>query len=165
MKRAKLSGHERHRRVAIWPFLKLFAKNKMVWPCFGLFWMLKKIIHFGPVLEKSEKNSQYFTRFYNLFLRVLANFLWKIVLYLSLFVFWGFGLFLKLLIANLAFSLFGTGNPEASINRAEVIQVFIIASKYPERRCVSNHCKMKARVKREDHSVIHQWTKNGNERK
>ncbi len=32
-------------RVAIWPFLKRFSRNKMIWP-FGLFSILKKIVSF-----------------------------------------------------------------------------------------------------------------------
>ncbi len=47
-------------RVAIWPFLKLFARNKMVWP-FGHFlavfesWQKEYILR--PILDKSEQIS------------------------------------------------------------------------------------------------------------
>jgi len=38
-------------RVAIWPFLKLFERNKMVWP-FGLFWTnLSKFETFYEILN------------------------------------------------------------------------------------------------------------------
>ncbi len=44
-------------RVAIWPFVKLFTRNKKAWPFFGLFQMLTKIVYFRPVLDKSEQIS------------------------------------------------------------------------------------------------------------
>ena len=73
-------------RVAIWPFLKLFARNKMVWP-FGLFWMLKKIVHlkacFGIIWAK-------YTILYeilNFNLVILTNFWRKFGLYLAFFIF------------------------------------------------------------------------------
>ena len=39
-------------RVATWPFVKLFSRNSMVWPVFGLFW---KLYLSRPVSEKSEQ--------------------------------------------------------------------------------------------------------------
>ncbi len=41
--------------VVIWPFLKWFSRNKMIWS-FGQY----KIAHLKPVLEKSEQNFQCF---------------------------------------------------------------------------------------------------------
>jgi len=52
----KVWGGGRLIRVAIWPFLKLFDRNKMVWP-FGVFWILTKIVYFRHVLNKSEHIS------------------------------------------------------------------------------------------------------------
>jgi hypothetical protein len=43
-----------------WPFLKLFTREKMVWPFghfFGLFLMLTKKCILRPVLGKSEQIS------------------------------------------------------------------------------------------------------------
>jgi len=39
-------------RVAIWPFLKLFARNIMIWPFFGLFQMSTKIVYFKDCFEQ-----------------------------------------------------------------------------------------------------------------
>ena len=52
-------------RVANWPFMKLFATNKMLWS-FGLFWKLKKIVLFKacfldlPTLTSPAFNSKAF---------------------------------------------------------------------------------------------------------
>jgi len=51
----------RRTMVAIWPFMKRFARNKMIWSFVGLFGMLKKIVY----LEKSEQNLQYLMKFQN----------------------------------------------------------------------------------------------------
>jgi hypothetical protein len=46
--------------VAIWPFLKQFARNKMVWPFFGLFQIYKKTVSFQAYFGKiSTKHTTF----------------------------------------------------------------------------------------------------------
>jgi len=67
-------------------FLKLLARNKMIWPFFGLFQMLTKIVYFKDC-----------------FGQIWANF--------KHFHFSGFGLFWNCLWPNLAFLIFWTWQP------------------------------------------------------
>ena len=87
-------------RVAIWPFLKLFARNKMVLPFghfFGLFRKLKKIAPFracfGKIWSKItifyKINSSYFTK--------ISSIIWPLFCLFSFLRIWPF---LKLLMAN-----------------------------------------------------------------
>ena len=77
-----------------------------IWPFFGLFWKLKKIVYFKACFGQiCAKLSLFYNIFKYVFL-VLANFLQKFGLYLAFFHFFGFGLFWNRLWPNLAFFIF-----------------------------------------------------------
>ncbi len=77
--------------VAIWPFLKWFARKNdfAILPFFGSFWKLKKIVYFKAYLSKTCNIYEILT----LKLVILTNFWRKFGLYLAFFHFWWFGLF------------------------------------------------------------------------
>ncbi len=88
--------------VAIWPFLKRFARKKMIWPFFGLFWMLKKIVYFKACSGEIWSKCAIFYDIISLNLVILTNFWRKFGLYLA---------FLKLLMAKFGlFNFFDLAN-------------------------------------------------------
>ena len=84
------------------PEIKWFG-HLAIWPFFGLFWKLKKLVPFNACFEKIWAKPTIFSEILKFVSLVLANFLWKFSPYLAFFHIWGFGLFWNCLWPNLAF--------------------------------------------------------------
>ena len=80
--------------------------NLAIWPFFGLFWKLKKIVSFKACFERIWAKITIFYKIPQIVLVILPKFHQKFGLYLAFFHFWGFGLFWNCLWPNLAFFTF-----------------------------------------------------------
>jgi hypothetical protein len=98
-------------RVAIWPFLKQFSSNKMIWP-FGLFLAFfkswRKPYLLRPILAKFQQNMQHFMIFkiYTIYIGKFSVRIWPLFAF-----FWPFSRFENLAFFEAAYGL-GPGNPD-----------------------------------------------------